>query len=59
MRADKRGVFLRGKEPTMDLPEDKTCGDCVHAYRCQSIYGRIAEDETCDWNPSRFMEAPK
>lgn len=59
MRADKRGVFLRGREPEMDLPEGKTCGDCLHIARCQGIYGRIPEDQVCDWAPSRFQTRPE
>lgn len=40
----------------MDLPEGKTCGDCVHCRRCTLIYGHIPADEVCDWFPSRFTE---
>jgi hypothetical protein len=56
MQEDKRGAFKRGKEPTMDLPEGKFCGDCANIHRCEAIYGRIPEDEVCDWSPSRFLE---
>ncbi len=42
----------------MDLPEGKTCGDCLHIRRCQSIFGHIPEDEVCDWFPSRYAERP-
>ena len=38
----------------MDLPEGKTCGDCMHMRRCMLIYGRIKADESCDWYPVRF-----
>lgn len=41
----------------MDLPEGKTCGDCVHCGRCTSIFGHIPADESCDWSPSRFRQA--
>lgn len=41
----------------MDLPEGKTCGDCVHVHRCTSMFGHIPEDMACDWSPSRFREA--
>ncbi|SSW66651.1 hypothetical protein AVE30378_02190 [Achromobacter veterisilvae] len=41
-------------EYDMNLPEGKTCGDCVHFRRCNGIYGLIAADEVCDWTPSRF-----
>jgi hypothetical protein len=40
---------------TLDLPEGKTCGDCVHIDRCQAMFGHIPEDQTCDWYPARFQ----
>jgi hypothetical protein len=46
-------------EPDMYLAEEKTCGDCVHLPRCRAIYGRLEDDEVCDWSPSRFQESPK
>jgi len=42
----------------MDLPEGKTCGDCVHIYRCKAIFGHVETDTTCDWSPSRFRANP-
>lgn len=41
----------------MDLPEGKTCGDCVHCSRCTAMFGHIPADESCDWSPSRFRLA--
>lgn len=41
------------------LPVGKTCGECVHFKRCESLVGRIADDETCGWDPSRFNEGPQ
>lgn len=41
----------------MDLPEDKTCGDCVHGRRCAAMFGHITADESCDWSSSRFPPA--
>lgn len=41
----------------MNLPEGKTCGDCVHARRCTMMFGHIPADESCDWSPSRFRQA--
>lgn len=41
----------------MNLPEGKTCGDCVHCKRCTMMFGHIPADEVCDWSPSRFREA--
>jgi hypothetical protein len=41
----------------MDLPEGKTCGDCVHCHRCTAMFGHIPADESCDWSPSRYRPA--
>jgi NADH dehydrogenase/NADH:ubiquinone oxidoreductase subunit G len=41
----------------MNLPEGKTCADCVHCYRCTRMFGHIPADEVCDWFPSRFQQA--
>lgn len=42
---------------TMNLPEGKTCGDCAYLRTpCSTIYGRIPQDECCDWYPSRFVD---
>ena len=42
----------------MNLPEGKTCADCVHCRRCTLMFGHIPEDEVCDWSPSRFHPQP-
>jgi hypothetical protein len=57
---DKRPPMLRRAKDTdrMNLPEGKTCADCVHCRRCCSIFGHIPADEVCDWSPSRFAAAP-
>ncbi|WP_073844278.1 hypothetical protein [Pseudomonas sp. BTN1] len=44
-------------EDRMNLPEGKTCGDCIHAKRCTMMFGDIPEAEACDWAPSRFRDA--
>ena len=44
-------------EDKMNLPEGKTCGDCVHCRRCTMMFGHIPADEVCDWSPSRFHPA--
>lgn len=41
-------------EDGMNLPEGKTCGDCVHCRRCTIMFGHIPANEVCDWAPSRF-----
>lgn len=43
----------------MNLPEGKTCADCVHCDRCTSMFGHIPADEVCDWYPSRFAAPPQ
>lgn len=50
-----RAPLRRGREPSMDLPEGWTCGGCGHFARCNAMFGHIAQDETCDWSPSRFQ----
>lgn len=51
----RRGVNAHTKEHReMELPEGKTCADCVHTRRCCLMFGHIPEDEVCDWHPSRF-----
>jgi len=32
----------------MALPEGKTCGHCVHIFRCKRIYGHVETDTRCD-----------
>ena len=48
---------MANDEYQMNLPEGKTCGDCVHSARCTAMFGHIPADEACDWSPSRFSEA--
>lgn len=48
---------MANDEYRMNLPEGKTCGDCVHCRRCTAMFGHIPADESCDWSPSRFREA--
>jgi hypothetical protein len=43
----------------MNLPEGKTCADCVSCRRCTLMFGHIPADESCDWSPSRFLERAK
>lgn len=28
----------------MNLPEGKTCGDCVHTHRCKAMFGHVETD---------------
>lgn len=53
---DTREPMRRRKNDSdkMNLPEGKTCSDCVHCRRCTMMFGHIPTDEVCDWAPSRF-----
>ena len=42
----------------MDLPEDVTCGSCVHHARCQMLFGCEADRTSCDWFPRRYRPLP-
>lgn len=55
VRAAREPYRRRAVDDGMNLPAGKTCGDCVHARRCELIFGRIPADEVCDWLPSRFQ----
>jgi len=46
-------------DKTMDLPDNKTCGDCVQVYRCSTIFGVSKTDTECDFYPIRFQQKPK
>ena len=50
----KRGTVSGKGAKAMELPEGKTCADCVHCRRCCMIFGHIPADEVCGWLPSRF-----
>lgn len=54
--AEQREPYGR-RGDDMDLPEGKTCGDCVHCRRCTMMFGHIPEDQACDCSPSRFVAA--
>lgn len=41
----------------MAMPSGKTCQDCHHLRWCQQFFGCPPSNTTCDWSPSRFMEA--
>lgn len=41
----------------MRLPPGKTCVECRHYSRCAWLLNRSPESTTCDWFPSRFVEA--
>lgn len=41
---------------TLNLPDGKTCADCVHTARCVAIFGALPTDKRCDFYPVRFLE---
>lgn len=44
-------------ETCMSLPEGKTCGDCVHWIRCETLGFSDSRDLTdCSFFPRRFRE---
>lgn len=59
MKADRAPMLRRasGDKETMamNLPDDKTCADCVHCRRCCAMFGHIPQDQVCDWYPLRFQ----
>lgn len=44
------------KRQCMDLPEEKTCADCIHVVRCTTMFGAKAENNYCGFEPVRFVE---
>jgi hypothetical protein len=42
----------------MNLPAGKTCAECRFTRHCQAMYGKTAQDETCDFFPVRFLGKP-
>jgi len=40
----------------MQLPENKTCGDCVYGEHCFAMYAHKPTDTYCDFFPRRFHE---
>lgn len=45
------------KEDPMKIPDGKTCSDCAHFKRCEWLIQCKPDSDTCDWLPSRFLEA--
>lgn len=46
-------------ETCMTLPAGQTCGTCVHARRCITIFGMTEDDTSCSFFPRRFRQAPE
>lgn len=39
----------------MDLPDGKTCKDCVYCYRCTKMFGVKESNTECDFYPVEFL----
>lgn len=46
------------KHQSMNLPNGKTCADCVHAECCMKKFGATPEKTSCGWEPIIFKEIP-
>lgn len=44
----------RASEPSMKLPDGRTCRDCRHLAKCRFLISREGDEIECDWSPSRF-----
>ena len=55
--------FNKNKEKIGDneikLPNNKTCGDCVHFKRCNYLFSAQLNYTNCDFYPIRFKEKDK
>lgn len=38
----------------MDLPDGKTCADCIYVVRCTTMCGAKPENKFCGFEPVRF-----
>ena len=43
-------------EEDMELPEGKTCRDCVRFLYCVAFLDLSGEETSCDWSPSYFVD---
>ena len=39
----------------MKLPDNKTCGDCAHLFRCIKLFGAQLTNMECDFFPIKFV----
>lgn len=44
-------------ETCMNLPQDKTCENCIFEKFCEQFHGRTKNSTACDWFPRRFKES--
>ena len=48
-----------GKYATKELPDGKTCADCLRLKTCTGTFGEISENTSCYWFPIRFVAKEK
>ena len=44
------------KRQCMQLPDGKTCADCIHVERCTLMFRAKSENTNCGFEPIRFKE---
>lgn len=44
-------------DPSMKLPDGKTCADCANFSKCGWLVGVKGPETVCDFAPSRFIDA--
>jgi len=54
--SESRAPYRREAGSAANLPDGKTCGDCVWLERCADLVGADAGDERCDFIPIRFFQ---
>ena len=54
---DQRKIDPDYIEPTMALPEGKTCADCFYVKRCVRISCTVPDRKMCDFYPVKFIAA--
>lgn len=48
--------FHNCKRQCMQLPDGKTCADCIYVERCTLMFGAKSENTNCGFEPIRFKE---
>ena len=42
------------KRQCMELPDGKTCNDCIHVERCVTMFGAKRDNTSCGFEPIRI-----
>lgn len=54
MTCDKCGYLHDCYHQCMNLPEGKTCADCMHIKKCVLLFHGNPENRSCGFEPIRF-----